>query len=141
MQVTREDGVDTRLHQLPGYVVVVLDDIVGKQLVLLVEVLHQVMVHHGDDALAFSVGLAGYLGDPLQRFGLDAPAVVIGVGAVATAGEQVQLVHIAIDTDDDHPLDRFAAVAERCRVALEALPVAVVAVHLGELLTGNRCSG
>ena len=50
MQVSREDGVDTRLHELARDVSVVLDDVVGEQAFLLVEVGHQVVVHHGDDA-------------------------------------------------------------------------------------------
>ena len=91
----------------------VLDDVVGQETVLLVEVGHQVMVHHGNDPLAALAGLGGLVDDPLQRLGLDASGVVVGVRTVATGRERVLLIHIAVDADDDQVLDRLAAIAER----------------------------
>ena len=117
MEVPREDGMDAGLHQLAGNVVVVLDDVVGQQTLLLVEVGHQVVVHHRDDAFALRTGLGCTVDDPLQGLGLDAASVMVGIRAVATGGQGVEFVHIAVDADDDQTLDGFAAIAERRRVA------------------------
>ena len=139
MEVSSEDGMYAGLHQLAGNVVMVLDDVVGQQAVLLVEVGNQVVVHHGDDVLALLAGLSGLVDDPLQGFRLDASAIIIGVGTVAAGGKRVRLVHVAVDSDDDQALDGLAAVAQRGGIALGFLSIAVVAVDLGKLVTGDGC--
>ena len=118
MQVSGEDGVDAGLHELHGYRLMVLDDVVGQETVLLVEMGHQVMVHHGNDPLAALARLGGLVDDPLQRLGLDASGIVVGVRTVATGRECVLLIHIAVDADDHQALDGFAAVAQRGGVTL-----------------------
>ena len=54
MQVSGEDRVDASLHELAGSGVVVSDDVIGQQALLLVKVLYQVVVHHGDDRFALA---------------------------------------------------------------------------------------
>ena len=117
------------------------DDVVGEQAVLVVKMGHQVVVHHGDDLLALFACDGGLFNDPLHRLGLDASAVIIGIGTVATAGERVLLVHVAVDADDDDALDGLAAVAERGGVAHRCLAVAEVPVYLGKLFAGDSRGG
>ena len=98
---------------------------------------HQVVMHHRDDLFALFAGLTRAVNDPLQRFGLDAPAVVVGVSVVTAAGECVLFVHIAVDTDDDNVLEGLAAITQGGRVTHGCLAVAKFPVYLGELLSGD----
>ena len=98
---------------------------------------HQVVMHHGNHTLALAAGFTGLLGYPLQRFGLDASAIVIGVGLVSTAGEGVVLIHVAVNADDDDTIDGLAAVTERGGIPLDALTVAIVAVDARKLVAGD----
>ena len=72
------------LAQHLRHVVAACHDIVRQQLRLAVDVLHQVVVHHGNHALAASPGHRKLLPYPLQRLGPHSTIGVVGHIAVGT---------------------------------------------------------
>ena len=105
------------------------NDVVRQELGLAVDVLHQVMVHHGNHALAALLRKGELLLYPCQGLGLDSAVGVIAHLGVATVG-----IDVAVDAQQHQPWNWFAGVAQRVRVAVRVVAVTKVVIDVCKLL-------
>ena len=99
--MTGENRMDAGIHERISYGRGILHNIRGGDTGLLVEVLHQIVVHHGQYTLSLLAGGISLLADPGESFGFDTPIGDAHIFCRSLIDKGIFFIFTGIYTDDN----------------------------------------
>ena len=129
MDMSRENGMDTRFHQQIAHTVRLLDDETASDVcVFIIEMRHDGVVHHHHHLFTCLSGFGSLFGDPCQR-------LVFYLTVAVHIGTCVVVVFVVVYTQYDKSWQRFIGVTQRVGVSCRCVAITIILIQCGKFVS------